>query len=591
MIGALAAGFAADQDSDWKKAYTKNSTASYSEYLRKYPGASNAPDAKHRVDNLHYAFFISCWMGTVRATDGFIESHPNSSLTPVMREFREYLASLGSVEKARALLSAQPGNRFAPLARVRIPGLYLEAAKAKVGINVDVGYLVYRGIFSKGPDSAKIRTSEVDRIKKKLAAFDITGVDALLPAEDTSGIPVTHLLSVQYDEKVYRHEPGPYDMPKAPIDDLAEALSILTFGEIKIVERRIRLDLAGIDAPVYSEIDDLGRPAKLADPARALKSLGVDASAMPGELLMDSMRGFRSALQALATYGREADIEAVTAGIPPALLAGPTGFAVGSAAVRNSDVKVLASLLKNGLPADSRTDGGRSLLMDAITERRYSRVGVLLEAKAKPDGVDSTGRSALHMASGAGSLEGVKLLVKAGADPNLLDSKGVSPLLIAAESKPELLEVLLGAAGDLNARGADGSTPLIRVIKSGNVASASRLIRLGADPNVKSTTGDPPLVIAAAAGRADLVKALREAGATTENKDSRGRTALDVAMETLQPDMVTVLTGSLDMGREIRAWRLVKDGKDPELLEGFIQRFPNSVFRKSAEERLAALKK
>ena len=600
LMGLLAAGLAADEAGDWNKAHTRNSTAAYSEYLKKHPAGVNAPDAKHRVNNLHYAFFVTCWQGTTRAADGFIESHPDSSLTPAMREFREYLAALVSIEKTRALLAAQPPNPFGPFARARIPALYLEAVKARVGIRVDVGDMVRGGAWSK--DAAGIRSEEVQHIQKKLASFGIASVDAGAPGEGASGEPVSHLLSVRYDQE-YRPLPKAPDSPlstmpgEAPkglglLDKLTDAIVLRTTGENYAAMRKIGLSLSGSNAQVFSEIVDFGRPARLVDPAMALSSLGADASAMSSLLLMDQMRSFSQVFESLARYGREADITAATSGMAPPLWGKETAFAIGSAAIRNPEVGVLSAFLKSRLSADARGEGGTPLLMDAIRERRLAHAGVLLQAKAKPNGVDSKGQSALHAACEVRELEGVRLLLKAGADPNLLDGSGVSPLLMAAaqQDSRKLLEILLPAAGNLNAPAEDGTTPLIRVVKSGNVAGALSLIRLGADPNVTSSAGDPPLVLAAAAGRADMVGALREAGAATSGKNARGLTALDIAVDALLPDVVAVLADSPEMGREVRAWRLVKDSKDRQLLESFVQRYPSSVFRKSAEEKLSTMK-
>ena len=104
----------------------------------------------------------------------------------------------------------------------------------------------------------------------------------------------------------------------------------------------------------------------------------------------------------------------------------------------------------------------RDAVISSVAYGRVDDVRAALDAgfpisAAKSD----TGFTILHQAVLFGHVPVAILALERGADPNARCVKQVTPLWFAAYSgKAELLRLLIGAGGDVNARQKDGLTPL-----------------------------------------------------------------------------------------------------------------------------------
>jgi ankyrin repeat protein len=139
-------------------------------------------------------------------------------------------------------------------------------------------------------------------------------------------------------------------------------------------------------------------------------------------------------------------------------------------------------------------------------------------------------------AARTGSPDVLELLLAAGADPNARGTRGQTALMWAASQRhSEAVAVLLAHGADVHARSdawsqvmavpphADpanqqdvphgANTALLFAARVGDVASARLLLQAGSDVNAADAWGVTPLVLAAHSGFGEMVTVLLEAGA------------------------------------------------------------------------------
>jgi uncharacterized protein len=139
--------------------------------------------------------------------------------------------------------------------------------------------------------------------------------------------------------------------------------------------------------------------------------------------------------------------------------------------------------------------------------------------------------TALLTAAANGEATRVKSLLESGADPNAVDKYGSAPLhLVGAwqqfdliiggkeEQHAETARVLLSHGADINARRADGGTPLIVAAGFNHLDTANALVQAGADVNLRDKAGRSALTLALHRGADDvgIVLPLLRKGAKVE---------------------------------------------------------------------------
>ncbi len=135
----------------------------------------------------------------------------------------------------------------------------------------------------------------------------------------------------------------------------------------------------------------------------------------------------------------------------------------------------------------------------------------------------------LHEATEAGDVEQVKLLILKGADVNAKKANGWTPLHFAAYyGQKEVATVLLGAGANVNAANASDSTPLHLAVEFGAKYVPELLVAKGANISARDKAGNTPLHYAA--GRLevhqDLLELLIIKGDDINARNNRGQTPL-----------------------------------------------------------------
>ena len=114
----------------------------------------------------------------------------------------------------------------------------------------------------------------------------------------------------------------------------------------------------------------------------------------------------------------------------------------------------------------------------------------------------------LMAASANGHLAVVEALVRAGADKEAKDLNGCTPLIIASDNgRLTVVEALVRAGADKEAKDKNGYTPLLSASTYGRLTVVEVLIRAGAEKEAK-VNGGTALMAASHQGYLGIVEAL-----------------------------------------------------------------------------------
>ena len=216
--------------------------------------------------------------------------------------------------------------------------------------------------------------------------------------------------------------------------------------------------------------------------------------------------------------------------------------------------EVVNTLIKAGVDVNAKNKLEATALMAAIENGHVEIVNALIKAGADINAKAKLDVTTLMTAAILGRTEIVNTLIEAGADVNAKGDKGITALMMAVVELPEtsvhasidafIKDTVIKADSDLNVLNQDNI--LSNVIKdrvnsvfsaANQATSAERLqiidslIKAGADVNAKNDKDKTPLISAAQKGNAETVNLLLDAGADAKAKDNSGKTAFDYASE------------------------------------------------------------
>jgi uncharacterized protein len=165
--------------------------------------------------------------------------------------------------------------------------------------------------------------------------------------------------------------------------------------------------------------------------------------------------------------------------------------------------------------------------------RPGSLIGSCACATALLAACHSAPESALSRAASAGDLSAIQGLMEKGSPVDARDADGWTPLIWAArDGRVEAVRFLVGHGADPNLPDAarNGWTPLLHAIHRRQTGAVAALLAGGARPGQAISGRFTPLMMAAGYGDAEAVRLLLASGAAVGARDARGSSALDYAL-------------------------------------------------------------
>ncbi|KAL3500389.1 hypothetical protein ACH5RR_039482 [Cinchona calisaya] len=167
--------------------------------------------------------------------------------------------------------------------------------------------------------------------------------------------------------------------------------------------------------------------------------------------------------------------------------------------------------------AQGRMDVPLSLCFAAMREDDLL-LHQLLRRGMDPNELDSSGRTALHIAASKGTIECVLLLLDYGADPNRKDSDGNVPLWDAILGNHEaVIKLLIDNGANLSSGDVGGFACF--AVEQNNIELLKDIIKYGGDVTLLNSLGTTALHTAISEENVEIVKFLIEQGADVDKPD------------------------------------------------------------------------
>ncbi|KAL8993464.1 MAG: hypothetical protein Q9169_006320 [Polycauliona sp. 2 TL-2023] len=235
-------------------------------------------------------------------------------------------------------------------------------------------------------------------------------------------------------------------------------------------------------------------------------------------------------------------------GADPNLVTTGTSYSALFIASGRGRLENMGSLLKYNAHIEHRGPAGYTPLLEAIYQKQYSAVSLLLDAGADLEVKTDDGSSALHLAISGGSMEILTALLDRGINPGSEDNFGTTPLHLACEQGlefqvEEILKAEHPSTASLNLESPSLGTPLYIVTEKGHTNIIVKLLDAGAniDQTGPGNLLGSALMEASANDNVELVKIFLARGAALEVEGARFGSAAGTARAFRKYDVLKVL--------------------------------------------------
>ena len=138
-------------------------------------------------------------------------------------------------------------------------------------------------------------------------------------------------------------------------------------------------------------------------------------------------------------------------------------------------------------------------------------------------------------------------LLNRGASMEETNAQGATPLIVAVRSGQEnLADMFIQRGANVDATDHEGNTPLILAVMAGSVKNVRDLTDKGAKLDHFNNLDRSALMWAAALGRREIAQILMRKGAELHLKNSAGETAYDIAKQSDNHSLAAVLKAGVE---------------------------------------------
>lgn len=210
--------------SGWGTANIQNTRDGYEKFIQAYPNSEFTAEAKKRAEDPEYAFLATCTMGTPQTIAGYVSSYPSSRFVPLFNDYVEFIKETKSkdIKSYKQFIAQHPNSSFVTEAKIATPLLWLKEKGQKVGVIINVGKVIFKGVLGGGVEKAeKTRERVYKKIKSELENENVkSALFDNLETVKTSNEKVELAVMVNYSESEYPQSSAPiayrpYESPLA----------------------------------------------------------------------------------------------------------------------------------------------------------------------------------------------------------------------------------------------------------------------------------------------------------------------------------------------------------------------------------------